>query len=214
MEIALAWRNFLNSVVSADILFCLEISVFIGRIGIGKLAVLVQSVNCSHKRSVALCRRCFRILLCHFNGKLFEDIFECLSCGCVSRKGCSLLCWNYISYGNIFLGNGVHDLLIIAVVNGNIGKDCNTVRTCFNCVGLTVARNSKLSVSVLIILRLFIDLYRARFKLIVELHIHSQINISACQRNILSLWNFVSCIYIDLGYGVGDRFARRCVVYL
>ena len=112
------------------------------------------------------------------------------------------------------LGNGVHDLLIIAVVNGNIGKDCNTVRTCFYCVGLTVARNSELSVAVLIVLGLLIYLYRARFKLIVELHIHSQINISACQRNILSLRNFVSCIYIDLGYGVGDRFARRCVVYL
>jgi len=53
-QISRGGRNLLNSVVSADILFCLEISVFIGRIGIDKLAVLVQSVNCSRKRSVAL----------------------------------------------------------------------------------------------------------------------------------------------------------------
>lgn len=108
----------------------------------------------------------------------------------------------------------VYTIFISAVVNGNIGKNCNTVRTCLNRVGLTVARNSELSIIVLIILRVLVYLYRARFKLIVELHIHSQINISARQRNILSLRNFVSCIYIDLRYGVGDRFARRCVVYL
>ena len=54
-QISFGGRNLLNRIISADILLCLEISVFIGRIGIHELAVLVQSVNCSRKRSVALC---------------------------------------------------------------------------------------------------------------------------------------------------------------
>ena len=46
-EITLTWRNLLNRIISADILLCLEISVFIGCVGVHQLAVTVNAVNCT-----------------------------------------------------------------------------------------------------------------------------------------------------------------------
>ena len=128
-------------------------------------------------------------------------------CGCVSCQSNRLTGRNNILYGNVFFRNRVNNFLIVTVVYGDIGKNCNTVRTCFYAVSLAVTCYSKFSAAVLIILRLLVDLNRACFEFIVELYIDSQINVAVCKLDILRLGSFISRIYVDFGNSVSDSLA-------
>ena len=157
-QISRGGRNLLNCVISADILLGLEISVFICGVGVNKRSVTVNAVNCACKSTVALCGDHFCVLLCYLNCKLFEDIFECLSCGCVSSKSCCLISRNHIFYRNVFLADCVGYFLVITVVDGNIFKQSDTVLTCGNGIGFTISCDSEFSAAVLSVLRLLVDL--------------------------------------------------------
>lgn len=72
----------------------------------------------------------------------------------------------------------------------------------FYAVSLAVTCDSKFSASVLIILRLLVDLNRTCFEFVVELYIDSQINVAVGKLDILRLGSFISRIYVDFGYGI------------
>ena len=167
-----------------------------------KRQVFKHAVNRSRKACIALFFSLFRVFFCNFQSEFFKHIFKRYRGSFISCQSNRLTGRNNILYGNVFFRNRVNNFLIVTVVYGDIGKNCNTVRTGFYAVSLAVTCDSKFSASVLIILRLLVDLNRTCFEFVVELYIDSQINVAVGKLDILRLGSFISRIYVDFGYGI------------
>ena len=156
-QISFGRRDFLKRIIAANIFLCLEISFRISGIGVHKIAIQIQSVNCSCKCGVTLCGTGFCILFDNLGSKFFQHILERFRCGSVSRQRSRLISRNNVFYRHILLRNGVDNLFVITVIDGNVRKYGNAVRACFYGISFAAACNRKFTVAVFAVLRLLVN---------------------------------------------------------
>ena len=175
---------------------------------------MIETISRSCECSITLCGDVLAVLLSDLSGKLLELIFKLYIDCSVCCKGSWLVGRNYISYGNVLLAYSIGDGLIVLVIYGNTCKYRCTVICSSHCISLTAACDCKCSVAVLIVLGLLVDLDISFLQHILEVDSDCEICIAACERNVLSLGNFIASIHVDLGYCICYRLTICKVIYI
>ena len=97
-QITLAGTDFTHRpIITADIIFCGELTVCVGGISVNKLLALVNAVNRTAKRCVTLCCACFFIALGDGDIPFFQNVGKTLVCDLVPFNRCRLIIRNNIT---------------------------------------------------------------------------------------------------------------------
>ena len=107
-QITLGRRDFTDCpVIITDIFLCGKLPVLIRNIFVHKGFALINAVNCSGKRSIALGGTFFTVALCHGHGKLFENVCEIAGSNLFPLNRCGLICRHDITDSRIHFLDGV-----------------------------------------------------------------------------------------------------------
>ena len=107
-QIALGRADFSDSpIIITDIIICCKLPVLVRSVGVNQFFAFINAVNCTCKRSVALCRACFRIGFRHGHIELFENVRKAAACNLFPFNRSCLAFGNNIANSRIYFLNGV-----------------------------------------------------------------------------------------------------------
>ena len=107
-QIALGWADFSDSpVIIADIIVGGKLPVLVRGVGVNQLLALIDAINRTCKRSIALRRACFRIGFRHGYIELFENVRKAAACDLFPLNRSCLAFGNDIADSRIYFLDGV-----------------------------------------------------------------------------------------------------------
>ena len=107
-QIALGRTDFSDSpVIIADIIVGGKLPVLVRGVGVNQFFAFINAVNCTCKRSIALCRACFRIEFRHGHIELFENVRKAAACDLFPFNRSCLAFGNNIANSRIYFLYGV-----------------------------------------------------------------------------------------------------------
>ena len=118
-QITLAGTDFTHRpIITADIIFCGELTICVGGVGVDQLLAFVNAVSGSGKRSVALCCACFLVALGDGDIPLFQNVGKALVCDLVPFNRRRLI------IGNDITDCGINFFKDISCADQNITEIC------------------------------------------------------------------------------------------
>ena len=134
-QIALGRADFSDSpIVAAHIILRCKLTVFIGRVGVNEFFALINAVDSTRKRSVALCRTCLGIGFRYGHIEFFENVCKAAACYLFPFDRRCLRSGNDIACRRVNFLYGVR----CRAADKHIFKSCNAV-----CVGHGVFINGQ-----------------------------------------------------------------------
>ena len=169
-QVPLRRSDFSDSpIIITNIFICGKLTVFISYILINKGIALVNAINCTTKRCVALSCSFLNITLCYSYCELLENVSKVTSCDFFPTNRCCLIFRNYITDCCINFFDGIR----VKTTNKHIIKSCHTILICY-CILINCDTGQRSSVKVechtlnQVILRRFDYLKVATFENITE----------------------------------------------